>query len=168
MQEWRDFYAFSGTAAATLMGLMFVVVSLAGRVLATEEGARAARAFHAPSVVFFTTVIVVAMVMLIPHAVSAALGILLGVIATGGIIYLISTGVFTIWRTFELGFEDLMWYVALPYLSYATIGVAAVGIWKADPFGFYAAASAMVLLLLIGIRNAWDLVVYNIRRSSSQ
>ena len=37
---------------------------------------------------------------------------------------------------------------------------AGAGIWSLSAFGPYALAAAMVLLLLVGIRNAWDLVVY--------
>jgi hypothetical protein len=67
---------------------------------------------------------------------------------------MIASGAHNVWRIGEFGFDDLVWYVALPYLGYAAIGVAAVAIWKANT-------------LLIGIRNPWDLVVYNIQRGSS-
>jgi len=81
--KWHEFYAFAGGAAATLMGLMFVVMSLGQRTLATEEGSQAMRALFTPIVVFFATVIVVAMLMLIPDPVPRLLGVLLGAIAFG-------------------------------------------------------------------------------------
>jgi hypothetical protein len=168
LQMWRDFYVFVGTAAATLMGLMFVVMSLGQHALATEEGQRATRAFFTPIVVFFATVIVVAVLMLVPDTPPTALGVLLAVVAGAGLIYMIASRAHTIWRTSELGLDDLMWYVILPYVGYAATGVAAVAIWKTAGFGFYAAGGAMLLLLLIGIRNAWDLVVYNIQRSHNE
>lgn len=168
LQTWRDFYAFTGAAAATLMGLMFVVMSLGQRTLATAEGSRAMRGFFTPIVMFFATVIVVTMLMLIPDIVPSVIGVLLAVVALVGIIYMITSGAHSMWRAGELGLDDLMWYVALPYVSYTVLGIAATAIWKTAPFRLYTVAAAMVLFLLIGIRNAWDLVVYNIQRGGGE
>src|SRR5215469_13606679 len=165
LSTWREFYALVGAIAATLMGLMFVVMSLGGRTLATEEGVRVTRGFFTPIVVFFATIIVVAMLMLIPRVYPSALAVLFGAVAIAGLIYMISSGAHRVWRTSELGIDDLMWYVVLPYVGYAATGVAAGGFWNAAAWGEYVAASAMLLFLIIGIRNAWDLVVYNIQRS---
>jgi hypothetical protein len=166
LEEWRDFYVFAGTAAATLMGLMFVVMSLGQRILATEEGTRATRGFFTPIVVFFATVIVLSLLMLMPQTEGAALGVLLAILALAGFLYMIGSGAYKAWRTNELGIDDLFWYVVLPYVSYLIIGVSAAAIWKSSQIGLYSAAAAILLLLLIGIRNAWDLVVYNIQRGS--
>lgn len=164
LEAWRDFYAFAGTAAATLMGLMFVIVSLGQRLLATEEGTRATRGFFTPIVVFFATVILVTMLMLVPETPPSVLGTLLAVLALVGFMYMIASGAHRIWKTNELGFDDLIFYVLLPYVSYAALGVAAAGAFKASVAGLYAAAAAMLLFLLVSIRNAWDLIVYQIQR----
>jgi hypothetical protein len=164
LQSWHEFYAVTAGVAATLMGLMFVVVSLGQRSLATEEGSRAARALHTPIIVFFVTVIIVSMLMLMPGTAPAALAALLAVVSVCGLIYMVISGAYTLWRESTLGFDDLIWYVALPYVSYAMIGVASIMIWSATPFGPHVEAAATILLLLVGIRNAWDLVVYSARR----
>lgn len=166
LEAWHDFYVFAGTAAATLMGLMFVVMSLGQRTLATEEGTQATRAFFTPIVVFFATIIVLAILMLMPHAPAPALALLLAILAIAGLWYMIGSRAHSVWRTNKLGVDDLFWYVLLPYLGYAIIGVSAVGILKSATFGLYGEAAAILLLLLIGMRNAWDLVVYNIQRGS--
>jgi hypothetical protein len=165
LERWHDFYVFAGTAAATLMGLMFVVMSLGQRTLVTEEGTRATRAFFTPIVVFFATIIVVTVLMLTPEASPVALAVLLAVAGAGGLIYMAASRAYTVWRTSELGFDDLLWYVVLPYLSYALIAAAAAAIWKTSTFGLYGMAAAVLLFLLIGIRNAWDLVIYNVQRN---
>jgi hypothetical protein len=164
LESWREFYAFAGAAAATLMGLMFVVASLGHRSLATEEGQRVTRALFTPIVVFFATLIVVAMLMLIPDVPPNVLGALLAAVSVGGLVYMVASGAHRVWLANELGFDDLLWYVVLPYVSYALFGVAAVAIWKSAPFGPHVVAATMILLLLIGIRNAWDLVVYSMQR----
>jgi hypothetical protein len=168
LQSWHELYAVAAGVAATLMGLMFVVISLGQRSLASEQGPRVARALHTPIVVFFVTIIVVSMLMLMPDTAPAALGTLLALISVCGLIYMIASGSYSIWRSNDLGFDDLAWYVVLPYVSYATLGVAAFMIWKAMPFGPHVEAGAILLLLLIGMRNAWDLVVYNVRRGNHE
>ena len=61
MEAWHDFYVITGSAAAGLTGLMFVVVSLSpGTVV--DRTAIGVRAFVTPTVVYFTTVLVVAAV----------------------------------------------------------------------------------------------------------
>jgi hypothetical protein len=164
LEGWHDFYIFAGTAAATLMGLMFVVVSLGQRSLATEQGTNATRGFFTPIVAFFASDIVLAMLMLIPQTSPSGLGVMLLVLGIAGIVYMVFSRAHRFWHENELGYDDLMWYVVLPYVSYFIIGVSAVGVWNMTPFGLYTMAAAMLLLLLIGIRNAWDLVLYNIQR----
>jgi hypothetical protein len=165
LHSWHEFYAVAAGVAATLMGLMFVVISLGQRALASERGSRVARALHTPIVVFFVTIIVVSMLMLMPDTSPAALGSLLALLSVCGLTYMVASGAYGLWRSSDLGFDDLAWYVVLPYLTYAALGAAAVMIWKAVPFGPHVEAGAMLLLLLIGIRNAWDLIVYNVRRA---
>jgi hypothetical protein len=165
LEGWHDFYVFAGTAAATLMGLMFVVMSLGQRALVTEEGTRARRAFFTPVVAFFTTIIVITVLMLTPEETPIVLAVLLAVVGIAGLTYLAMTGPYAAWRSSELGFDDLMWYVVLPYLSYVAILALAAAIWKASTLGLYGIAAALLVLLLTGIRNAWDLVVYNVERN---
>jgi len=167
LSRWREFYIFVGGSAATLMGLMFVVMSLGQRALAGEDGARATRGFFTPIVVFFATNIVVTAIFLIPDIGATVLAALLACVAVVGVIYMAASNVLGLWRQSELGFDDLLWYVILPYIGYIAIGVAAGGIWLGAGFGFFTAGSAMLLLLLVGVRNAWDLVVYQIQRTES-
>ncbi|MBV8172045.1 MAG: hypothetical protein JO219_08955 [Candidatus Eremiobacteraeota bacterium] len=163
LHAWHDFYVFMGAAAATLMGLMFVVMSLGQRSLASERGSQVTRAFFTPIVVFFATIIVVAALMLFPDTSPHTLGALLGAAALIGLGYMIASGAHDLWRTSELGLDDLVWYVILPYASYAGIGIAGIATWSEATFGFRIAAVAILSFLLIGIRNAWDLVVYSIQ-----
>jgi hypothetical protein len=168
LEAWHDFYVFAGTAAATLMGLMFVVVSLGQRNLATERGTQATRALFTPIVAFFSSDIVISMLMLSPQTPPAALSILMLLLGVGGIVYMVLSGAHRLWRDSDLGYDDLMWYVVLPYICYAGVVASAVGIWKMAPFGLYCIAATVLLFLVIGIRNAWDLVIFSVQRGESQ
>lgn len=163
VESWRDFYAFAGTAAATLMGLMFVVMSLGSETLTSDEGTRATRAFFTPIIAFFATAIIMALLILIPRATSPVLGMLVVAVAISGLGYMITSGVQSLWKSSDLGLEDWVWYVALPFLSYIIIAAAGIVTWRGFGFGLYAVAGAVILLLVTGIRNAWDLVVYTVQ-----
>lgn len=144
-----------GTAGATLMGLTFVAVSLSPKVIADRTDT-VVRAFTTPIVAFFATVLVLALLMLVPRLplhVAAALIALAGVT---GVIYILNTGAHRQWRELELGIDDWVWYIALPLLSYGAIVASAAGTWNASPWAPYALAAAVLALLIVGIRNAWD------------
>ena len=61
-------------------------------------------------------------------------------------------------RRIDLG--DRVWYAAVPVCGYAVMLAAAVMVVLRAPLGLYALALAMALLLIAGIRNAWDLILF--------
>lgn len=147
------------------MGLMFVVVSVGQRVLGKPEGLPAIRAFFTPIVAFFATGIVLAMLMLMPATSAPELGVLLGILGIAGLGYMFASGAHAAWRQSDLALDDWVWYVALPFLSYLAICGGGLAIGSKIATGFYVVGGASILLLVIGIRNAWDLVVYISQRS---
>jgi len=52
-----------------------------------------------------------------------------------------------------------LWYVGLPFVSYLLLLEAAVGLGLRRPLGLASGAGAVLRLLVIGIRNAWDVVL---------
>ena len=65
LHPWHDFYVFLGTAAATLIGAMFVVASIGGGFL-THDRSPEIRAFLTPTVVHLATILLACAVMLVP------------------------------------------------------------------------------------------------------
>jgi uncharacterized membrane protein len=167
--EWREFYSFTGTAAATLMGLMFVVMSLTERSLNNERGRGAVGAFFTPIVAFFATEMIVTMLLLIPGITPLWLGIGLAVVGVLGAVYMLARGIHARWgRRWDLDVDDWVWYFLLPASSYIVIIVGAVFVLRASAYGVYGVAVVMGALLLIGVRNAWDLVVFTLLRPENQ
>ena len=167
--EWREFYSFTGTAAATLMGLMFVVMSLTQRTLMSARGRGAVGAFFTPIVVFFVTEIVVTMLLLIPAITPFWLGLGLAIVGVLGTAYMVSSGIHARWHgQWELETDDWMWYFLLPAASYIVVIASAAFILRSSAYGVYGVAVVMGALLLIGVRNAWDLVVYTLLRENSE
>jgi len=59
-------------------------------------------------------------------------------------------------------FEDWLFHVLLPFASYAVLAISAsIAAYSVRPALFLVGAAALVLLL-IGIHNAWDAVTYQV------
>lgn len=166
MVEWHDLYAFIGTAASTLMGLTFVVITLSPRTVVEREDA--VKAFTTPIMAFFGTIVVLAVVMLVPRLAPLETGIAFAIVGLIGIGYMYSTGTYRIWRDSELGVDDLVWYVILPSVGYLALVAVAVEMWRSDPVALYVAGGTVLLFLIVGIRNAWDVVLEVARQSSKR
>ena len=165
LQAWHEFYFLLGTSAAALTGLMAVVVSINPDTIA-ERSAVGARAFITPTMVFFTTAFAVSALLLVPHLSVRSLAVLLALTGIAGIAYLVWTrghhyyvhGVED--QPPNLDREDWIFFIGLPYLSYLLLIVAALGIWLRAGFGPPTLAITAMLLVVTGIHNAWDLVIW--------
>src|ERR1700751_5198657 len=73
---WQNFYMLAGTAAATLIGLMFVAVTF-GASLVTRQTTESARAFLDPTFTHFVEVLVTACLLTIPTMSPMVLGVFL-------------------------------------------------------------------------------------------
>ena len=159
-----------GTAAATLTGLMFIVTTLvAGADRNVETLNAGISAFNTPTVVHFGAVLLLAGILSAPWQAFSSLSLLLGLLGLGLAIYQIII-MRRMWRVshYRSTLEDWLWYMALPLLA-AVLLIGAAFVLLADPaLALYIVGSGMILLLLVGIRNAWDMVTFlAVRRSQS-
>src|SRR5260221_8841463 len=83
VDNWHDFDLLIGTAAATLVGLMFVAASIGASVF-TEKSRGAMKAFISPTVVHFTTVLVIAVLAVVPTHEWGTLAGLLALVGLAG------------------------------------------------------------------------------------
>jgi hypothetical protein len=157
---WSNFYVIVGSSAAALTGLMFVVVTLVAgeRDPDTDE---AFATFSTPTVVHFGTALLVSAILSAPwHSIvypATILGIsgLCGTVYVGQVIY----------RTrrqgaYEPQLDDWVWYAILPLVAYIVIAIAAFLLPAVSSNALFALAGAVLLLVFIGIHNAWDVVTY--------
>jgi hypothetical protein len=160
LEPWSNFYIVAGTAAATLTGLMFVVISLVDR--STPRSHDAIAMFSTPTVLHFCEALFVSAVLIAPW--KASLGIASLLIAGTGI-YGISHVAWAVFRarrvrTYKPDIEDWISYTAVPIVAYITITAGAVYLNVAPARALFVLAGAIVLLIFIGIRNAWDTSTY--------
>jgi hypothetical protein len=55
---------------------------------------------------------------------------------------------------------DWIWFVGLPIAGYVLLLFSGIGFLLHVALSMHGVAVALILLLVIGIRNAWDLVIW--------
>ena len=162
LAHWQNFTIIIGSAAATLTGLMFVVMTLiAGIEVQVSTVNAGISAFNTPTVVHFCAVLLMAGILSAPWRTFSSVSLLLGLLGLGGVIYLF----LVIQRMrqvpdYQTPQRDWLWYVVFPLSAYIALLAAAMAL-PADPEpALYLTSAVMVVLLFLGIRNAWDLVTY--------
>ena len=162
LSDWQNFYMIMGTAAATLTGLMFVATSLVASIETHVPTANAGiSAYNTPTVVHFGIVLLLAGILSAPWQTFSSLSLLLGSVGLGMVFY--SIIVMRRMRRvphYQSTLEDWSWYMALPLIANILLILAAYGLPKNPSSALYLVGSGMLLLLLVGIRNAWDMVTF--------
>jgi hypothetical protein len=156
---WESFYVIVGSSAAALTGLQFVVIALGAETRLISSPAT--RAFATPTIVHFCAVLLVSAILSAPwHTLNnpAIADALLGIM---GVVYTI-----TIIRharrqtSYAMVAEDWIFHVVLPFLAYAALLGGAIGLSSKPEGALFVIGAAAVLLLFIGIHNAWDSATY--------
>jgi hypothetical protein len=156
---WENFYLMIGSAAAGLIGLLFVVATLTGG-LGADKAAMGARVYLTPTVSHFAVVLAAAAITAAPHLTPWATGGLLAVAGLWGLGYSANVARMLHARQGPTAphWTDFWCYGCFPGTLYL-VQIAAAGALAMRVFwGQDALAAAMLALLLLTIRNAWDLV----------
>jgi hypothetical protein len=161
--DWDSFYLLIGSAAAALIGLLFVVSTLTTELDRTRA-TRGAKVYMTPTVFHFAVVVVISGMALTPELPEHAVALVVGVPALAGLAYAgvigVRIGRGAVVPDEEPHWSDVWYYGVAPAATYVALVATAVGVWTAVSWATYAVGWALMVLLLIGIRNAWDLVTY--------
>jgi hypothetical protein len=158
--RWETFYVITGSAAAALIGLQFVVMALIND-RGEDASLQTIDAFGTPTVVHFYAVLALAAIVAAPwhRLTSAALMFgLSGLLGEGYTLIVIrrarhQTG-------YDPVLEDWIWHAILPVVAYTILIVAAFTYGAVPEDSLFAVGGSAMLLLSIGIHNAWDTVTY--------
>ena len=160
LAAWANFYVIIGTAAAALTGLMFVVITLVmGVQVRRSSGAIAT--FSTPNVVHFCAALLIAALLSAPWQALWQASLLLGLCGLGGVSYVVIVVRRARRQTdYQPVLEDWLWHMVFPLIAYTVLVVAAILLSAAPVPTLFGIGSATLLLLFIGIHNAWDTVTY--------
>jgi hypothetical protein len=161
LSEWSTFFAAMVASSASLIGLTFIVITLISGAELKEKAHDGLSTFSTPTVIHFGTALLVAALLLAPWHVLLDPAICIGIVATCGLIYLTSIMLHTRrLRAYSPDVEDWIWYSILPFLVNAILLGGAIALALSPRQALFVLAAAVVLLIFIGIRNAWDVVTF--------
>lgn len=166
-EHWHDFFLLVGTAGATLVALLFVAVSL-GTGFLTEKRAAATRVFYSPVVVHFTAVFFIAAVGIAPARSPAILAATIGAASLFGIGVSVFAIVQLLRHRWTQYVRDHLAYGVLPAMCYAALIAAAAMIYTKSEYAAEDLACALLLLMIVNIRNAWDLMLSMVRHQAKR
>jgi hypothetical protein len=160
LDRWDNFYVIVGSSAGALTGLQFVVITLISEQQATQD-ALAIRAFGSPTVVHFCMVLLLAAIITAPWSGLAGPAVATGICGACGLIY--SSFVIRHARrqtSYQPEGEDWLWYVIVPLVAYALLLSSSLVLTSRTGPALFMSGATALLLLFLGIRNAWDTVTY--------
>jgi hypothetical protein len=163
LTSWQNFYVIIGTAGATLTGLMFVVITLVAQIRGQAPASRSGISiFSTPNVAHFGAGLLIAGILSAPWQALWHAALLLGLVGLAGVVWVI----IVLWLArhslseYQLVRSDWLWYTVLPLVSYTALLVAAIMLPIQPSLALFVIAAGTMLLLFIGIHNAWDVVTY--------
>ncbi len=159
LPEWSDFLVVTAGSGAAILGASFIVATLPRSL---EDRRVGIHGFISPTVMHLGSLIAASAILAMPGL--GRLGVLLtmGGMAVVGMAYAaIAMG--RIWAR-RLDLDDRFWYALGPIAAYAALGSGAVLIWLRHIAGPDMVMGSLVALLVLGMRNAWDMASFFIMR----
>ena len=161
LEHWSEFYLLIGGASGAFIALLFVAASI-GAESKTQNSATT-RIYMSPVIVHFTAVLYASAVSLVPSNTRLSFALLIGGGACGAIVYAVWLAS-RVLRDNNVETTDRLSYGVTPVIGYVGALLAAIQIYRGATGGPEILAGALTLLLIINIRNAWDLTLFVSRR----
>jgi hypothetical protein len=166
-EHWGEFYLMAGSAAAVLIGLIFVVISLM-QDRSRSSVLQGSKLYMGPIVLGVSFVLVLSAAALTPGIGANHMALIAVVIALWGL----GRGIMSLAGIRALGGEvhwtDAWFYGAVPSLIYVVLGGVAYAFWVGWPCAQIGLAAVVTAALLLAVRNEWDLITWIAPRSAAE
>lgn len=168
LSAWENFYLILGPSAAALIGLQFLVMTLVADMKPELVGIDAISAFGTPTVVHLGGAVVISVIVSAPWPSLGSASLALAICGLIGVAY----GALVTYRAhkqtrYEPVGEDWIWYITLPGLSHVAILAAALLLPAHPQVPLFVIGGAVLALLLVGVHNTWDTVLYIVLQNAS-
>jgi hypothetical protein len=160
---WENFYVIVGSSAGALTGLTFIVITIAADLpISPSSRLVGLRAFTTPTAVHFGAALWIAALMSIPGHTRLSLTLCLAVSGLVGTAYCayVARLILDARQAYRAVLSDWVWSVLVPLATYLSLLVAAMLMPTHAAAALYTVAAVSLLLLLMGLHNAWDVVVW--------
>ncbi|MGA0599943.1 hypothetical protein ACO2Q3_04480 [Caulobacter sp. KR2-114] len=157
---WQSLFQMTGEAAATLTGLLFIVVTLtAGRP--RPRGMQIGSRFYTtPTVFHFATVLAISAMALAPAGEGPWPAALMLAWSLAGLACALHVTVGILRLPNHAHWSDIGWYGLGPLAAHAALALACGGVVLRLPHAALGLALTILALLLVATRNAWDLATW--------
>lgn len=159
VQRWHDFYVTVGAASATLAGLLFVGLSLHLSIVVSHADVKQLARVTLTDLIL---VLLVALFILIPSATSGQTGVELVISALGAILFVARAASESRAPGESRRIQSSLLLSRFGLSGLAFIGQAAIGVGflvGQNSLALNALVAVILILLVVAVRNAWDLLV---------
>jgi hypothetical protein len=160
-EHWGEFYLLAGSAAAVLIGLIFVVVTLM-QDRSRSSVMAGSKLYMGPVVLQVSFVLALSAAALTPGIGAQQYGALAAAVALWGLVRGVQSivGISRLKGDDQPHWTDVWFYGFIPTaLCLVLVGVAA-GFWSEQEWAVKGVAAVNTAILLLAIRNEWDLVTW--------
>jgi hypothetical protein len=157
LERWTNFYLLMSAASATLVGLLFVVITLAAE--RRLEGKSKIPIYLTPTVIYFVSVLFLTALLTFPNHTQLTAALCICVVGAVGAVY---SGSFFVRRGVRKSYydqRDWIAYAAFPLAAYSLLAGGGVLALYVPQRGLTLVAAGMLSLLAIAIRNSWAIAV---------
>lgn len=158
VEHWQAFYNMVGTAAATLLGLVFVAISLNLKLILQDENISLS-ALASETINNFASVLLIAIIFLVPDQTPHGIGIPLFVIGAYGLVdnvRLLMTGLRH--RKPHWRLMSILYRFALPLVALLTLIVVSIFVMRANVGALSGMVFVIVVFLVVATSNSWVLL----------
>jgi hypothetical protein len=146
-------------AAATLTGLLFVVVTLTSGRQPASAG-HGARLFTSPTVFHLATVLGVSALALAPAQEGVSPRLVMIAWSAWGFVYTAAIALKMARLETTTHWSDFWWYGFGPATTYAVLAAACIACLAGCPHAAFGLSLGLLAALMVAIRNAWDLATW--------
>jgi hypothetical protein len=165
-EGWGEFYLLAGSAAAVLIGLIFVVVTLMQNRSRSSVMA-GSRLYMGPVLLDISFVLVLSAAALVPGISAACFALVAAAVALWALVRGVMSILGIAALKEEVHWTDLWFYGVAPTALALMLGTVAFAFWSELAWAQNGLAAAIVALLLLAVRNEWDLVTWLAPRADS-
>jgi hypothetical protein len=159
--SWESFYVIIGSSGAALTGLNFVVIALTAESRVVKPTPALIRAYETPTIVHFCAVLLLSALMSAPWQSMGPIRVGFAASGIAGMVYVLALMLMIARpKEYQPEAEDWIWRGIFPFLAYTALVIAAMVLGRHPATALFMVAGASLLLLYVGIHNAWDTVTY--------